>query len=247
MITVGGVTASLEETAQVLDSLYDAPGNHMRRYLVGTALEGMDYHKVSAEELYLFPELALPKGTKQHHVAHVRPACIHALQRLLAEAGWHVEIAPLPKLPVHSAPNGSSGFDPISSRRTAKRYYGEAKAETWAKKEFPGALVQKVGDWVPKQGYDVRATLADGFEIHIEAKYSESGSTVMLSEGERSHVQESECIYEHVLYVVTGAQVININEKWHCSGGSEVAYRNWKIGSDELKLIPSWRYNVPSH
>jgi hypothetical protein len=32
MATLGGVTATIEEIAQVLDALYDAPGDHMRRY-----------------------------------------------------------------------------------------------------------------------------------------------------------------------------------------------------------------------
>ena len=40
----------------------------------------------------------------------------------------------------------------------------------WAEEEFPDALVEKVGDRVPKLGYDVRVILADESEMHIEAK-----------------------------------------------------------------------------
>lgn len=40
MITLGGVTATPEQVAQVLDALYDAPGDQMRHYLKGTPLQG---------------------------------------------------------------------------------------------------------------------------------------------------------------------------------------------------------------
>ena len=247
MITLGGVTATIEEIAQVLDALYDAPGDHMRRYLKGTPLDGMDYHKVHNEEIELFPEIRVAPGTKQHHVAHVRPACIHAMERVLSGSGWHEGLTPLPKLSIHGSSGGGPGLDPISSRRTAKQNYGEDQAKMWAEKEFPGALVQKVGNFVPKLGYDVQVILADGSEIHIEAKYSEDGSVVMLSEGERTHNQDSGCNHEHVLCVVTGAQVIKVDGKWYCSGGTEIPYRDWKIDKDDLTLMPSWRYKVPSH
>ena len=52
---------------------------------------------------------------------------------------------------------------------------------------------------MPKKGYDVQVTLADGSEIHIEAKYSENGSVVLLTEGERAHNQDGKCKHEHVL------------------------------------------------
>lgn len=246
MVTIGGVTATVEEVAQVLDALYDAPGDHMRRYLKGTPLEGMDYHKVHDEEIDLFPEIRVPPGTRQHHIPHVRPACIHAMERALSESGWHDMLVPLPKLSIQGSSGVGSGFDPIASRRTAKRYYGEDQARIWAAQEFPGALVQKVGDCFPKLGYDVRVILADGSEIHIEAKYSQGGSVVMLSDGERAHIQDLGCDHEHVLYVVAGAQAINVDGKWHCSGGTMIPYRNWKIDKDDLTPIKSWRYNVPS-
>jgi hypothetical protein len=246
MITLGGVTATMEEIAQVLDALYDAPGDHMRRYLKGTPLDGMDYHEVYDEEIKHFPEIRVAPGTKQHHVAHVRPACIHAMERVLGDSGWHNGLVPLPKLSIQG-PSGGPGLDPISSRRTAKQNYGEDQAKIWAENEFPGALVEKVGNYVPKQGYDVRVTPADGSEIHIEAKYTEDGSVVMLSEGERYHNQDSGCNHEHVLYVVTGAQVIKVDGEWHCSGGTEIPYTNWKVDKGDLTLMPSWRYNVPSH
>ena len=141
---------------------------------------------------------------------------------------------------------GGPGLDPISSRRTAKQNYGEDEAKMWAEKEFPGAFVENVGNCVPKQGYDVRVTLADGAEIHIEAKYSEDGSAVILTEGERAHNQDSACNHEHVLYVVAGAQAIKVDGEWHCSGGTKTPHRDWKIGKDDL-TPRTWRYNVPSH
>jgi hypothetical protein len=76
---------------------------------------------------------------------------------------------------------------PVAERRSRTAH----EAQIWAENEFPGALVEKVGNCVPKQGYDVRVTPADGSEIHIEAKYTEDGSVVMLSEGERYHNQDS--------------------------------------------------------
>ena len=75
-------------------------------------------------------------------------------------------------------------------------------------------LSRKVGNAVPKLGYDVRVTLADGSEVHIEAKYSEDGPEVALSEGERAHNQDSGCNHEHVLYVVAGAQAIKVDGEW---------------------------------
>ena len=242
-ITLGGVTATLEEVAQVLDALYDAPGDQMRHYLKNTPLEGMNYHQVSKEELTLFPEIEVPPGTRQHHVAHVRPACIHAMERLLSGSSWNETLVPLPKLPIKGSPSNDSGFDPISSRRTAKQNYGEDQARLWAEDQFPGALVVKVGSCVPKKGYDVQVTLADGSEIHIEAKYSENGSVVLLTEGERAHNQDNKCKHEHVLYIVTQAQVIKVKDEWHCSGGTKTAFRNWKIDTGNLKAV-QWRYNI---
>ena len=242
-ITLGGVTASTAEIALTLDVLYDAPGNQMKHYLKDTPLAGMDYHKVSKEEVALFPEIRVAPGTKQDHAAHVRPACIHAMERALAESGWFDPPVSAPESSVHSS-GGGPGLDPIPGRRTAKKNYGENQAKIWAEKEFPGALVQKVGDWVPKPGYDVRVTLADGSEVHIEAKYSETGSEVELTEGERAHNQDLGCKHEHVLYVVAGAQASKNDDGWHCEGGTKVPHRNWKIDTDDL-APRTWRYNVP--
>jgi hypothetical protein len=158
---------------------------------------------------------------------------------VLSEPGWHDAPVPPPELSVHSPGGGGPGLDPISARRAAKQNYGEDQAKMWAEKEFPGALVKKVGNCVPKPGYDVRVTLADGSEVHIEAKYSEGGSEVELSEG------DSGCNHEHVLYVVAGADATKVDGEWQCSGGHETPHRNWKIDTDDLKPR-TWRYNVPS-
>lgn len=244
MITFGGVTATSEEIAQVLDALYDAPGDHMKHYLDGTPLEGMDYHKVHRDEIKLFPDIKVPSGTKHQHVAHVRPACIHAMVRVLAESGWDKTLAPVSKSIAEGSSGDGSGFDPISARRTAKQSYGEDQAKLWAEENFPDALVENVGNWFKKQGYDVRVTLADGSQIHIEAKYSEDGLDVFLTEGERRHNQELGCKHEHVLFVVVGAQAIEVEGKWQCSGGTKIPYRNWKIYKDHLEPV-MWRYKVP--
>lgn len=243
-ITLGGATANPAEFAEALEVLYDAPGNQMKHYLKDTPLAGMDYHKVAKDEIALFPEIQVAPGTKQEHAAHVRPAVIHAMERVLAEAGWF-DPTTSPQEPSAHDPGGGPGLDPIPGRRTAKQNYGEDQAKRWAEKEFPGALVEKVGNWVPKQGYDVRVTLADKSEVHIEAKYSESGSEVVLTEGERAHNQDHKCEHEHVLYLVAGAQVTKTAGGWHCEGGIEVPHRNWKIDTDNLKPR-TWRYNVPS-
>jgi hypothetical protein len=245
MITLGGVAATPEQVAQVLDALYDAPGDQMRQYLEGTPLEGMDYQKVHDEEIAKFPKIRVPPGTRQHHVAHVRPACIHAMQRLLGEAGWNEGLKPLPKLSL-SGSHGGPGFDPIASRRTAKRYYGENLARMWAEKEFAGAVVENVGDRVPKLGYDVLVILADASEVHIEAKYSHDASVVILTDNEREHVQKSGCTHEHVLYVVSDAQAVKLDDdKWHCTGGTNTTHRNWTIDEVALTPVTSWRYKVP--
>lgn len=54
------------------------------------------------------------------------------------------------------------GHNLISGRRTAKKEYGENLAVRWGW-TVPGAVsVEKVADHVPKLGYDVRITLAEG-------------------------------------------------------------------------------------
>ena len=229
-ITLGGVTATIAEFAQTLHVLRDAPGNQMKCYLKDTPLAGMDYHKVSKEEIALFSAIRVVPGTKQNHVAQVRPACIHAMERVLGESGWHDPPVPPPELPVHG-PGGGPGFDSNSARRTAKQNYGEDQAKMWAEKEFPGALVKKVGNCVPKPGYDVRVTLADGSEVHIEAKYSEGGSEVELSEGERKHNQG----YDVRVTLADGSEV-HIEAKYS-EGGSEVELSEGDSGCNHEHVL----------
>lgn len=55
----------------------------------------------------------------------------------------------------------------------------------------PGVVsVEKVPDNFSKLGYDVWAILAEGKEVHIEAKTTSSnGEIVAIEEGEREHNQ----------------------------------------------------------
>jgi hypothetical protein len=117
---------------------------------------------------------------------------------------------------------------------------------TWAW-TVPGAvLVKKVADNVPKLGYDVEVTLADGKQLHIEAKATGgNGDTVAIEEGERMHNQDSGCKDEHVLFVVSDVQSARINGVWRCRDGAVGVIRNWKIASSDLTPQPSWVYKVP--
>ena len=205
-----------------------------------------------------------PPGTNKNPTANDRKAVISWLEHRILPALIGMDTAsatsngktgtgaqdqahppvPPPNLPGRG-PGGGPGLDPNPARRTAKKDYGEDQARMWAEKEFPGALVQKVGNWVPKLGYDVRVTLADESEVHIEAKYSEDGSEVILTEGERWHNLDSGCIHEHVLYMVAGAQATEADGEWHCSGGTEDPHRDWIIDAEDLEPM-SWRYKVPA-
>jgi hypothetical protein len=143
-ITLGGVTATTAEIAQTLARRPVRRAREPDEVLPeGHPARRDGLPKVSKEEIALFPEIRVVPGTKQNHVAQVRPACIHAMKRVLSEPGWHDALVPPPELSVHGPGGGGRGLDTISVRRTAKQNYGEDQAKMWAEKEFPGALVQK--------------------------------------------------------------------------------------------------------
>jgi hypothetical protein len=138
------------------------------------------------------------------------------------------------------------GHDLITGRRTKKKAYGENLAVKWGW-TVPGAVsVEKVADNVPKLGYDVRVTLTDGKQVHIEAKATEgNGEIVAIEEGERKHNQDSGCEHEHVLFVVSDVKAAVINGEWQCSAGTPAILPNWKIATSDLTEQPSWLYKVP--
>jgi Protein NO VEIN, C-terminal len=138
------------------------------------------------------------------------------------------------------------GHDLITGRRTKKKEYGENLAVKWGW-TVPGAVsVKKVADDFDKLGYDVRVTLADGNQLHIEAKTTEgTGSMLAITEGERKHNQDSGCKHEHVLFVVSDVKAAISNDEWHCSGGTPAILPNWKIATSDLTEQPSWLYKVP--
>lgn len=150
----------------------------------------------------------------------------------------------------HHPPTGMGpGHDLIAGRRTAKRHYAEKLAGKWAASTFPGAEVEMVGDHVPKLHYDVEVRLDDGKQVHIEAKATSDyiGARVELTEDERQHVQDSGCMHEHVLFVVSGVRADQVEGgKWYCWGGVPRHVRGWKIADPELELQPRWVYTVPS-
>ena len=144
-------------------------------------------------------------------------------------------------------PKGTGpGHDLIAGRRTAKRHYGEDLAAKWGW-TIPGAVqVKKVGDNVPKLGYDVEVTLENGKQVHIEAKATaDSGDRVELEDGERKHNHDTGCGHEHVLFVVSDVHAAMIKGKWQCWGGDPKYVRNWKIAKSDLELQPKWLYRVP--
>jgi hypothetical protein len=139
------------------------------------------------------------------------------------------------------------GFDPITGRRTAKKDYGEKEAMRWARRCFPSAQVEKVADWNPKQGYDVRVTLADGRELHIEAKATQgNGDKVHIEEGERCHNLDNLCKAGHVLFVISGVDCKITDGKWECTGGEAKFIHDWRIDKSDLKPT-RYRYTVPHH
>ena len=139
------------------------------------------------------------------------------------------------------------GFDPIAGRRSAKKDYGENEAMKWTSGKFPEAHVEKVADCNPKLGYDVRVILADGRELHIEAKATQdNGDKVHLEEGERKHNLDGTCEAEHVLFVISGVDCKIVDGKWQCTGGVSKFIPDWRI--DKFDLKPTrYRYTVPHH
>lgn len=170
------------------------------------------------------------------------------LRILPALAGEHLaSAASMDTRGAQHPPRGTGpGHDLIAGRRTAKRHYGEGLAAEWGW-TIPGAVqVRKVGDNVPKLGYDVEVTLDNGKQVHIEAKATaDSGNRVELEEGERKHNQDPGCGHEHVLFVVSGVQSAQIQGEWKCWGGDPKYVPNWKIAESDLELQPRWLYRVP--
>jgi Domain of unknown function (DUF3883) len=132
----------------------------------------------------------------------------------------------------HHPPTGiGPGHDLIAGRRTAKRHYAEKLAEKWGASTFPDAVVEIVGDHVPKLHYDVEVRLDDGRQVHIEAKATSDyiGARVELTDDERKHNQDSRCVHEHVLFVVSGVRASQVEGgKWYCWGGVPRHVRGWK-------------------
>jgi hypothetical protein len=105
-----------------------------------------------------------------------------------------------------------------------------------------------VGDHVPKLHYDVEVRFNDGKQVHIEAKATSDyiGARVELTDDERKHNQDSGCIHEHVLFVVSGVQADQVEGgTWYCWGGIPRYVRSWKIADPDLELQPIWLYTVP--
>ena len=146
----------------------------------------------------------------------------------------------------HPPKETGPGYDLIAGRRTAKRHYGEGLAAEWGW-AIPGAVqVDKVGDNVPKLGYDVQVTLENGKQVHIEAKAtSDTGERVELEEGERKHNQGDGCGHEDVLFVVSGVRAALIDGNWKCWGGDPRYIPDWKIDDPDLQEQPRWLYKVP--
>jgi len=113
---------------------------------------------------------------------------------------------------------------------------------------FPGAEVAMVGDHVPKLNYDVEVRLNDGTQVHIEAKATSDyiGAWIELTDDERKHNQDSGCIHEDVLFVVSGVRADQVEGgKWCCWGGVPSYVRSWRIADPDLELQPTWLYTVP--
>ena len=69
---------------------------------------------------------------------------------------------------------------------------------------------------------------------------------VELTDDERKHNQDSGCIHEHVLFVVSGVQADQVEGgTWYCWGGIPRYVRSWKIADPDLELQPIWLYTVP--
>jgi len=144
--------------------------------------------------------------------------------------------------------NGMSGpgHDLIAGRRTAKKRYGEDLAAKWGQTVHGAISAEMVGDYVPKLGYDVRVVLADGRQLHIEAKATAgSGDTVAIEDGERGHNQDSGCQHEHALFVVRDVKSTMVDGEWKCYGGTPEVALGWRIAWSDLTPQPNWLYKVP--
>jgi hypothetical protein len=244
-VEIGGVLVTPLEVDAAIAKLEAVGGTAIAQPLraIGSPLAACKYHEVAKATRTAFPTLVKDAGTKQKHTPHEKVAFVFALK---VHAGYPYD---LPGGPAEGDLAGSGpGHDLIAGRRTAKKNYGEYQAAEWAGKTFRTAmLIEKVADQVPKLGYDVRVILADGAQVHIEAKASAGdGSLVALEEGERAHIQDSDCEHEHVLFVLSAVQAAEIDGEWKCSGGHAIAIRDWTIASADLELQPSWLYRVPA-
>jgi hypothetical protein len=244
-LDIGGALVTSMQVEAAITKLEAVGGTAIAQPLraIGSPLATCDYRRIAKATMTAFPALVQTAGTKHKHTAHQKDAFVFALKVYTGHA-HDVPAAAADSDPISSGP----GHDLIAGRRTAKKNYGESQAAEWAWKTFPDAvLVKKVGDQVPKLGYDVKVTLADGKEVHIEAKAcAGDGGVVAIEEGERKHNQESGCVHEHVLFVVSDVQSAKVDGEWKCSGGNAAAFRDWKIASADLTLQPSWLYTVPS-
>jgi hypothetical protein len=196
-----------------------------------------------------------PPGPPGHRAAKQRGAVMawlsdRILPALAGEPPGRTASISAKGLGTHHPPKGMGpGRDLIAGRRTAKGHYAEKLAEKWAASAFPDVIkVERVGDYNPKLNYDVKVTLANGKQVHIEAKATSDyiGARVELTDDERKHNQESGCVHEHVLFVVSGVRADQLEGgEWYCWGGIPRFVRDWKIAEPDLELQPSWLYTVP--
>lgn len=195
-----------------------------------------------------------PAGPPEHRAAKQRGAVIawlnaRILPVLAGEPPASTASTSTTGPGAHHPPTGiGPGYDLITGRRTAKRHYAEKLAAKWAASTFPGAVVEMVGDHVPKLHYDVEVRLGDGKLVHIEAKATSDyiGARVELTDDEREHNQDSGCAHEHVLFVVSGVRADQLEGgKWYCWGGVPRYVREWKIAEPDLEPQPRWLYTVP--
>jgi hypothetical protein len=227
---IGGVLVTRQQINAAIRKLEATGGTAIAQQLraIGSPLASCDYHKVARDTRTAFPALIHGAGTRQKPTAHEKNAFVFALRVYAGQAHDLPAVAAEGDL---AGPGSGPGHDLIAARRTAKKNYGENQAAEsgWA---IPGAvLIEKVADQVPKLGYDVKVNLADGRQVHIEAKACGGhGDLVAIEEGERAHNQDSRCGHEHVLFVVSDVQAAKIDGEWKCSGDEVAIILNWKIG-----------------
>jgi hypothetical protein len=247
-IDVGGVPVTPEEIREAREKLANTGGTAIKQVLaaIDNPLASCDYWGEINRALAADPTLVVPPQTKSDPAQHAKIVFDIVLARKEAEAlGLPQDETKQETAKIESLGKGP-GHDLITGRRTAKKNYGENMAAEWGW-TIPGVVdVEKVGDKVPKLGYDVKVTLADGTQMHIEAKATGgNGDLVAIEEGERMHNQDSGCKDEEVLFVISDVQSTMIDGEWRCWGGTKVIIRSWKIDSSDLTLQPSWLYKVP--